>query len=87
MDIHDFGSRGKNGLPISSVFLRNLEDGREFFDGFPGLDSEKLKPSAVRYRGKERTVQSMGVEERWHRYEVKWRELEPVLRSYYKKTK
>ena len=28
-DIHDFEPPGENGLPISSVLLRNLEEGRE----------------------------------------------------------
>lgn len=82
-DIHDFAPPGENGLPISSSLLRNLEEGRELFDGFYGLDPSKLKPYTVTYRGKERVIQPMAVEERRQQYEVKWRELEPVLRGYY----
>ncbi len=85
-DIHDFGLPGENGLPSTAVLLRNLEGDRELFDGFHGLDPKKLKSSTFKYRGKEQTVQPMDVEERRQRYEVKWRELEPVLRAYYKKT-
>ena len=82
-DIHDFEPPGENGLPVVSVILRNVEEGRELFDGLYGLDPEKLKPFTSTYRGKEYTVQPMSVEERLQQYEVKWRELEPVLRAYY----
>lgn len=82
-DIHDFAPPREEGLPISSALLRNLEEGRELFDGFFGLDPEKQKPFTVKYRGKERTVQPMSVEERRQQYEIKWREMEPVLRGYY----
>lgn len=75
----------ENGLPVTAVLLRNLEEGRELLDGFHGLNPEKLKPFAVKYRGREHMVQPMPVEERRARYEVKWRELEPVLRVYYGK--
>lgn len=85
-DIHDF-TVPERYTPLTSLLLRNLEEGREFLDGFPGLDPEKLKPFTVKYRGKERIVQPMGVEERRQRYDTKWRELEPVLRSYYEKTR
>ena len=85
-DIHDFEPPRENGLPITSALLRNLEEGRELFDGFYGLDPEELKPFTVTYRGKEHVVQPMDVEERRQQYEVKWRELEPVLRSYYEGT-
>ena len=84
-DIHDFEPPKENGLPVNSVILRNLEEGRELFDGLYGLDPEKLKPFTSTYRGKEYTVQPMDVEERRQQYEVKWRELEPILRAYYKK--
>lgn len=84
-DIHDFEPPGENGLPAASVILRNLEEGRELLDGLYGLDQSKLKPFTTTYRGKEHIVQPMDVEERRQRYEVKWRELEPVLRSYYEK--
>lgn len=84
-DIHDFEPPGENGLPVVSVILRNVEEGRELLDGLYGLDPEQLRPHTYTYRGKERTVQPMGVEERRQRYEVKWRELEPVLRAYYTK--
>ena len=82
-DIHDFEPPNEDGLPVTSVILRNVEEGRELFDGLYGLDPEKLKPFTVTYRGKEHTVQPMSVEERRQQYEVKWRELEPVLRAYY----
>ena len=83
-DIHDFDPPKENGLPVTSVILRNLEEGRELFDGLHGLDPELLKPHTYTYRGKERTVQPMSVEEQRQKYEVKWRELEPILRAYYK---
>lgn len=82
-DIHDFDPPKENGLPITAALLRNLEEGRELFDGFYGLNPEELKPFTVKDRGKERIVQPMGVEQRRQQYEVKWRELEPVLRAYY----
>ena len=84
-DTHDFKPPNEDGLPVTSVILRNVEEGRERFDGLYVLDPEKLKPFTVKYRGKEQTVQPMNVEERLQQYEVKWRELEPVLRSYYEK--
>ena len=84
-DIHDFEPPKENGLPVTSVILRNLEEGRELFDGLYGLDRSKLKPFTTTYRGKEHIVQPMSVEERRQRYEVKWRELEPILRAYYAK--
>lgn len=82
-DIHAHRPPGEDGLPVSAVLLRNLEEGRELLDGLYGLDPAKLRPFTVRYRGREHTVQPMGVEERRQRYENKWRELEPILRSYY----
>ena len=36
------------------------------------------------YKGKEQVIQPTPVEETLQRYEIKWRELEPVLRAYYK---
>lgn len=85
-DIHAFDPPRENGLPVTAALLRNMEEGRELFDGLYGLDPAELKPFTVKYRGKERTVQPMDVEERRQRYEVKWRALEPVLRRYYEKT-
>ena len=82
-DIHGFEPPNEDGLPVTSVILRNVEEGRELFDGLYGLNRSKLKPFTVTYRGKEHTVQPMSVEERLQQYEVKWRELEPLLRSYY----
>ncbi len=56
-------------------------------DGFYGLDSAKLTPYTVKYRGREHTYHPPSVEERRRCYETKWRELEPVLRAYYKKAR
>ena len=83
-DIHDFKPPRANGLPVTAALLRNLEEGRELFDGFYGLDPAELKPYTVTYRGKEHTVQPMDVEERRQQYETQWRELEPIRRAYYK---
>lgn len=84
-DIHDFSPPDKDGLPNTSVLLRNLEEGRELLDGFYGLDPEKLKPYTMNYRGKEHIVQPIPVEERYAMYQLKWRELEPFLRTCYEK--
>ncbi len=87
VDIHDYTPPNlENGLPIIGMLLRNLDEGRELFDGFHGLNPAKLEPYTVTYRGKEHTVQPMPAEERRQRYEIKWRELEPILRAYYDKT-
>ncbi len=88
-DIHDYFPCGGNGLPITSFLIRNLEEGRELLDGFCGLnpDSSVFKPYTIRYRGKEQVIQpSLTVEDYRQRYEIKWRELEPILRAYYEKT-
>ena len=55
-DIHDFRPPNKDGLPSSSVILRNMEEGRELLDGLRGLDpdSDMFKPYTETYRGKER---------------------------------
>lgn len=84
VDIHDY-ELNEEHRATTSLLIRNLEEGRELFDGFHGLDSEKLKPITVKYRGKEHIIQPTPVEEQRQRYEIKWRELEPVLRSYYEK--
>lgn len=86
-DIHDYSPCRDNGLPIVSYLIRNLEENRELFDGFRGLnpDSDAFKPRTVKYRGKEQIIQpSITMEEYRQRYEVKWLELEPILRAYYK---
>ena len=85
VNIHDFVPPNENGLPHTAVLLRNLKEGRELLDSFSGLDQKKLKPYTVKYRGKEHIVQPMQVEEQRARYEVKWREVEPFLRTYYEK--
>ena len=74
-DIHDFIPPNEEGLSQVSVILRNLEEGRELLDGLYGLDpdSNAFTPSLT-------------VEDYRQMYEIKWRELEPVLRAYYKKT-
>lgn len=64
----------------------NLEVGRELLDGLYGLDpdSSAFKPHTMTYRGKERLVEPYYTIEDYRRqYELKWRELEPLLRSYY----
>lgn len=87
VDIHDHEPPEKLAT-TTCILLRNLEEGRELFDGFYGLDpdSDAFKPHTMKYRGKERLIQpSLTVEDYRRRYEIKWRELEPVLRSYYQK--
>ncbi len=86
-DIHRFVPPDQDGLSPVSVILRNLEEGRELLDGLYGLDpdSDAFKPYTTKYRGKERLVTpSRTVEDYRREYENKWRELEPVLRAYYK---
>ena len=83
-DIHVHGPINEDDLPTTAVLLRNLEEGRELLDGFYGLNPAKLTPYTVKYRGREHTYQPPSVEEQRRRYEAKWRELEPVLRAYYK---
>ncbi len=87
-DIHTFIPPNGEGLSHVSVILRNLEEDRELLDGLRGLDpdSDVFKPYTETYRGKERLVTpSRIVEDYRQEYERKWRELEPVLRAYYKK--
>ena len=87
-DIHTFIPPNKEGLSHVSVILRNLDENRELLDGLHGLDpdSNTFKPYIETYRGKERLVTpSRTVEDYRQEYERKWRELEPVLRAYYKK--
>ena len=85
-DTHDFIPPNEEGLSQVSVILRNMEEGRELLDGLHGLDpdSDIFQPHMVKYRGKERLVQPyFTVEDYRQQYEIKWRELEPVLRAYY----
>lgn len=85
-DIHDFIPPNEEGLSQVSVILRNLNEGRELLDGLHGLDpdSSAFKPYTMKYRGKEQLITpSLTVEDYRRMYEIKWRELEPVLRAYY----
>ncbi len=88
-DIHDFRKSSDNGgLPAASIILRNAEEGRELLDGLYGLDPDcdVFKPYTTTYRGKEHLVTpTRTVEDYRQEYELKWRELEPVLRAYYEK--
>lgn len=86
VDIHDFIPPNEEGLSQVSVILRNLNEGRELLDGLHGLDpdSSAFKPYTMKYRGKEQLITpSLTVEDYRRMYEIKWRELEPVLRAYY----
>lgn len=68
----------------------NLEVAHLLLDGAYGLDpdSDAFQPHMVRYKGKDQIIQpSLTVEDYRQRYEIKWRGLEPVLRSYYEKTR
>lgn len=85
-DIHDFIPPNEEGLSQVSVILRNMEEDRELLDGMHGLDpnSDMFKPYTETYRGKERLVTPYYTPEDYRQmYEIKWRELEPVLRAYY----
>lgn len=87
-DIHTFIPPNQEGLSTASAILRNLEEGRELLDGLHGLDpdSSAFQPYAMKYRGREQIITpSLTVEDYRQMYEIKWRELEPVLRAYYKK--
>ena len=89
-DVHDFKPPNKEGLSQTSVILRNLEEGRELLEGLYGLDPDcsAFRPYTATYRGKERLVTpSRTVEDYRREYELKWRELEPVLRAYYEKAR
>ncbi len=88
VDIHDHEPPEKLAT-TTCILLRNLEEGRDLFDGFYGLDpdSDAFKPHTIKYRGKERLVQpTHTVEDYRQMYEIKWGELEPLLRAYYQKT-
>lgn len=85
-DIHAFIPPNEEGLSHVSVILRNLEEGRELLDGLYGLDpdSSAFKPYTMKYRGREQLITpSRTVETYRQEYEIKWRELEPILRAYY----
>ena len=87
-DIHTFIPPNEEGLSHVSVILRNLEEGRELLDGLYGLDpdSSAFKSYTTTYRGKERLVEPYyTMEDYRQQYEHKWRELEPILRTYYEK--
>ena len=56
-------------------------------DGFYGLDSAKLTPYTVKYRGREHTYHPPSVEERRRCYETKWRGVEAGLPGLYKKAR
>ena len=89
-NIHDFKPPNEKGLSHVSVILRNLEEGRELLDGLYGLDPDcdAFQPYTMTYRGKERLVTpSCTVEDYRQEYELKWRELEPILHTYYKKVR
>lgn len=88
VDIHDF-ELPETFRTTTSILLRNLENGWELLKDFHGLDpdSDAFKPYTMKYRGREQVIQpSLTVADYRQRYENKWRDLEPVLRSYYKKT-
>lgn len=85
-DIHAFIPPNEEGLSCVSVILRNLEEGRELLEGLYGLDPESsaFKPYTMKYRGREQLITpSLTVEDYRREYEIKWRELEPILRAYY----
>ena len=87
-DIHNFIPPNEEGLSQVSVILRNMEEGRELLDGLHGLDPDcsAFKPYTMKYRGKEQLITpSRTVETYRQEYEIKWRDLEPILRAYYKK--
>ena len=87
VDIHDHEPPEKLAT-TTCILLRNLEEGRDLFDGFYGLDpdSDAFKPHTIKYRGKEQLIQpTHTVEDYRQEYEIKWRELEPLLRAYYQK--
>lgn len=84
-DIHACPPPNECCLPHHAVLLRNLEEGRELLDGFPGLDPEKLQTSPMTHRGRECVLTPTPVEVTRTRHETKWRELEPILRAYYDK--
>ncbi len=88
VDIHAFKPPGKDGLPTVAAILRNLEEGRELLEGLYGLDSDSdaFKPYTIKFRGREQVIRpSLTAEDYRQCYENKWRELEPILRAYYKK--
>ena len=85
-DIHDYIPPSEKGLSHASVILRNMEEGRELLDGLYGLDPDAdiFQPHTVIRRGKEEIVQPYyTVEDYRQMYEIKWRELEPILRAFY----
>lgn len=66
-----------------ALVLRNIAEGRELLDGFPGL--EPRAPYPVTYRGRTTMVTPASPEENRKRYETKWGEMADILRPYYQK--
>lgn len=66
-----------------ALVLRNIAEGRELLDGFPGL--EPREPYPVTYRGRTTMVTPASPEENRKRYETKWGEMADILRPYYQK--
>lgn len=88
-DIHTFIPPNDEGLSAVSVILRNLEEGRELLDGLYALDpdSDAYKSYTLKYRGREKVIHPSTTMDEWRqRYEIKWRELEPILRAYYRQS-
>ena len=80
VDIHDI-PEGEGDT--RALVLRNIAEGRELLDGFPGL--EPREPYPVTYRGRTTMVTPPSPEENRKRYETKWGEMADILRSYYQK--
>jgi len=66
---------------ISGLLLRNISEGREFYEGFPNL--EPREPYTTIFQGKPRTITPPPRELVLQQYELKWREMADLLRPYY----
>ncbi len=86
-DIHAFDPPRDNGLPTTACLLRNLEENRELFDDFYGLNPAELKPTTITYRGRKWLSPPTPVEEQQQRHEINWPSLEPLLRAYYEEAR